>query len=138
MQEHQCNEMTSNNAGFTKNKEAWIKINPNYYKINVANQINDPQSIFCFYQKLVALRNNSKLKEVIIYGKFKIEVEHADEIFHFSRYLKHQSLSVLVNWSNKNIHLKKTVRIQEIILTNYKTNHSVITKLRPYEAIVFI
>jgi len=43
-------------AGFTNgnpNVTPWININPNYTDINVEQSLNDPQSIFYYYQKLI-------------------------------------------------------------------------------------
>ena len=42
----------SEKAGFTDG-EPWIKINPNCKEINAASQLDDPDSIFHYYQKLI-------------------------------------------------------------------------------------
>ena len=43
------------NAGFT-DAEPWMPVNPNHTFINAESQINDPDSVFHFYKKLIALR----------------------------------------------------------------------------------
>ena len=43
------------NAGFTTGKP-WMKVNPNYPDINLAADLEHPDSIFRFYQKLLRLR----------------------------------------------------------------------------------
>ena len=46
----------SDNAGFTTGTP-WISVNENYKKINAAAQVNDPDSIFSYYKKLIELRH---------------------------------------------------------------------------------
>ena len=45
----------SANAGFTTG-EPWIKVNPNYPAINVAQALADPDSVFHYYRRLIRLR----------------------------------------------------------------------------------
>ena len=47
----------SANAGFTTGTP-WIKVNDNYDKINAKSQVDDPDSIFSCYKKLVQLRKD--------------------------------------------------------------------------------
>lgn len=46
------------NAGFTTGETTWMDINPNYTQINVAQQLDDPDSILNFYKEAIALRKN--------------------------------------------------------------------------------
>ena len=55
------------NAGFTSGTP-WLKVNPNYTKINAAAQLDDPDSVRSFYKKLIALRKDPEYKETIVYG----------------------------------------------------------------------
>src|SRR5690606_10278546 len=54
------------NAGFTTGTP-WIKVNPNYRDINVKEAMADPDSIFHYYRKLIALR---KRHDIVVYGDF--------------------------------------------------------------------
>lgn len=45
------------NAGFTTGTP-WLPVNPNYTVINAAAQTKDEDSLFSFYQELIALRKN--------------------------------------------------------------------------------
>jgi oligo-1,6-glucosidase len=56
----------SPNAGFTTGKP-WLKVNPNFLSINVAQALADPDSIFYYYQQLIALR---KQVPAIVYGTY--------------------------------------------------------------------
>jgi len=53
---------SSINAGFTENKKPWLPVNPNYYKLNVENQKNIPNSNYNFYKKMSQLRTTDTLK----------------------------------------------------------------------------
>ena len=64
----------SENAGFTTGTP-WFAVNPNYKTINAAAQVEDPDSIYNYYRKLIELR---KEEEVIVYGTFD-GLEDADE-----------------------------------------------------------
>ena len=49
-------------AGFTTG-EPWLKENENYTTINVEDELADPNSLFHFYQKLIALRKNQSIRK---------------------------------------------------------------------------
>lgn len=55
------------NAGFTAGTP-WLKVNPNYTTINAASQVDDPESVWNFYKRLIALRKDPDYKETIVYG----------------------------------------------------------------------
>lgn len=55
------------NAGFTTGTP-WLKVNPNYTAINAEAQTKDPDSVYSFYKKLIALRKDPSYKETIVYG----------------------------------------------------------------------
>jgi len=56
------------NAGFTTGTP-WLPVNPNYTRINLESQRNDPDSVFSFYRQLIQLRNNPEYHETLVYGK---------------------------------------------------------------------
>ena len=57
-------------------------MNPNYKKINAAQQLEDPDSVFHYYQKLIRLR---KEKEIIVYGEFEPLYREDEQIFAYTR-----------------------------------------------------
>ncbi|MUL11032.1 glycoside hydrolase family 13 protein [Aliivibrio fischeri] len=85
----------SDNAGFTQGTP-WIKLNPNYPEINVAAALEDKNSIFYHYQKLIALR---KQNPVIVYGDFIPLFETHSAVFAYERKDNDQHLVVLNNFS---------------------------------------
>ncbi|WP_084031616.1 alpha-glucosidase [Anaerobacillus arseniciselenatis] len=72
----------SHNAGFTTGTP-WMKVNPNYKEINVKEALQNRNSIYYYYKKLIQLR---KENEVIVYGDF---VDHSKN---------DENLAVIKNW----------------------------------------
>ncbi len=54
-------------AGFTTGTP-WLRVNPNYSTINAAAEQKDPDSVFHFYKKLIALRKDPAYRETVVYG----------------------------------------------------------------------
>lgn len=69
------------NAGFTSGTP-WIEVNPNYREINAESQIEDPESVFSFYQNLVRLR---KEYAVFVDGSFDLLMEEDEQVFAYTR-----------------------------------------------------
>jgi len=67
----------SENAGFTTGKP-WINVNPNYKTINAKAQMNDPDSVFSYYKKLIALR---KQYDVVAYGRYQLIMEDDPQVY---------------------------------------------------------
>ena len=87
-------------AGFTSGMP-WLKVNPNYIRINVEDQQKDEDSVFHFYQKLIQLRKHSEYRETIVYGTFEPMESCADEVMAFTRRGEEKELVVLANFSEK-------------------------------------
>ena len=123
----------SKQAGFTEG-EPWIKVNPNYKKINAAQQLEDPDSVFHYYQKLIRLRHEN---EIIVDGVFQGLLEDNDDIYAYERILGDEKLVVACNFTNKEVpcDLFEGKEGEELI-TNYK-NH-VAGVLQPYETRVIL
>ena len=71
-------------AGFTSGTP-WIAVNPNYTEINAKAQTKDPDSIFHYYKKLIALRKETP---VMVYGKYEQLLEDSEELFVYTRTLE--------------------------------------------------
>ena len=123
------------NAGFTTGTP-WIKVNPNYKEINAKSQVNDPDSIFSCYKKLVHLR---KEYPVFVDGRFQLILENDENIFAYERKNEDQTLLVVCNFYGKTLQmpLKDKWGNMELLLGNYSdmTEPEV---LRPYEGRIYI
>ena len=69
------------NAGFTKGKP-WLVINPNYKEVNAENAMNDPDSIFHYFQKIIKFRLGN---DIIIKGTYKENYAKSNDIFCYER-----------------------------------------------------
>ena len=123
------------NAGFTTGTP-WIKVNDNYDKINARSQVDDPDSIFSCYRKLVELRKDYP---VFVDGKFTLLLEDDENIFAYSRKNEEKTMIVVCNFFDKEIPmpLAKECEGMEVLISNYKDT-SDMSVLRPYEARMYI
>ena len=125
----------SEKAGFTDG-EPWIKINPNCKEINAASQLDDLDSIFHYYQKLIALR---KEKDIIVYGEFEPLCREDDQIFAYMRKLDEERLLTVCNFSEQSAEFEVPAEFEgsRCLITNLdrKVFKGKIV-LKPYEAFV--
>ena len=121
---------TGLHAGFST-KQPWINLAPNYDQINAANQINDPSSVFGYYQKLIRLKQTNP---ILIHGSIKF-IETKNEVLAFQRKWKQKTISVWLNLSNKTINYTITRAKQKLLLNNYADFDRM--HLLPYQALMF-
>ena len=122
-------------SGFSTHSP-WIEVNRNYKEINLKNQLEDKDSILEYYRKLIKFRRNSKYKELIEKGTFKLIFEEHLNIFAYERDYLDQKIVILCNFYDSDIILSKSFKYNEIIISNIKQNELEVSRLRPYEAIV--
>ena len=124
------------NAGFTTGTP-WIQTADNYTEINVKNSLEDKDSIFYYYQKLIQLRKNY---DVIAYGDIKPLLREDKRVFAYERNYKGQKLIVICNFypTTYEIELPYDLSNYKCILNNYK-NEAKAKKiaLKPYETLVY-
>ena len=128
-------------AGFSSEdgKEPWIGVNENHTKINTADQLENEDSIFRYYQKLIAMR---KELDVIAYGDIEPLAEGDSSVFAYRRCWKGQELIVTANFYGKEYEWKKAPKLERFkcVLGNYpdtKIPENGGLTLRPYEAAVW-
>ena len=125
----------SEGGGFST-AEPWIGMNPNYKTINVTSQVDDPDSVFAHYQKLIALR---KQYDVIANGDFApLDMAHLS-VLAYTRRTDSEELVVINNFYRKEVDWNCPVDLTGFtcLLSNY-SDSSVQTRLhlRPYESLV--
>ena len=122
-------------GGFTSGKP-WIRINSNYKEINAAQQLDDPDSVFHYYQKLIRLR---KEKGVIVYGSFEALCRDDDKIFAYIRKLDQEKLLTVCNFSDQDAEMEIPEEFAgaQCLITNLgRTIFDRVAILKPYEAFV--
>jgi len=129
---------TSENAGFTTGKP-WLMVNPDYKRINVASQINDPDSVLSYYKKLTALRKNPEYSETVVYGKTIPYLPDVERLMAFERVSKDQTLLILGNFQTKAQTVKLPSKCKKVVLNNVQNVDFVSDteiRLEGYQALV--
>ena len=125
----------SENAGFTTGTP-WIAVNPNYKKINVADQLKREDSVFHYYQKLIRLR---KENEIIVYGNYELLLPDDENIFAYKRTLDNQKLLVVCNFSKSEQRFDFSgYENAKVLISNYNRDAREDGILKPYEATVLL
>ena len=130
-------------AGFSTHKP-WIGVNPNYKEINAASQMKDDNSVFRFYQKLIALR---KEHPVMAHGDFKLCCSEKGPVIAYTRNYQGETWMAVHNFSKETqefAYKETEVELQSdtpVIISNYEestiTFHGEVLSLKPYETVVF-
>jgi len=129
------------NAGFTKGAP-WIPISDQYKKINAEKALEDKNSIFYHYQKLIKLRKDH---DVISNGKIKFILEEHERVCSYVRILDNITLVVINNFFGDEIKIVlpdeylNNRQKSKILISNYKDS-SILNEnltLRPFESIVY-
>lgn len=103
-------------AGFSK-KTPWMNVNPNYHDINALSQMNNNDSIYSFYQKLIQLRHEY---DVIVYGDFELLEKEHPHLFIYRRYDDKNEILVISNFTNQELIYEFNYENYEILLSNDK------------------
>ncbi len=124
-------------AGFTTGTP-WFGTNPNYPDINVEQAVNDPDSIYHFYKKMIQMR---KTTPVLIYGHYELIADEHETVYAYLRAYEGVEYVVMVNMFNSStvLDLSEELELGELKLSNYTVTDELnpVVKLRPYEARVY-
>lgn len=129
-------------AGFTAEDSAaepWIAVNSNHTKVNAADQLKDEDSIFHYYQKLIAMR---KELDVIAYGDIEPLDQKNPSVFAYRRTYEGHEMIVAANFYGRDYEWKNAPELEgfEKILGNYEETEVTAEgamKMKPYEAVVY-
>lgn len=127
------------NGGFTSGKP-WLKVSSDYKFINAEEQINRTDSVFCYYQKLIRLRETMS---VIQQGDLSLVSSDDSAVFAYERQFADERLLVIcsmvteyVSYQLPEAYLAQTTRV---VIDNYSRILEPTDKmieLAPYEALV--
>lgn len=121
------------NGGFTTG-EPWFTVNPNYIRINAKEALEDENSVFYYYQKLIRLR---KENPVFVDGKFDLLLPEDEKIFTYTRTDEHTKMLVCANFTDEEVScpLLDEWKDGEVWIRNYEDDREG-NVLRPYEAVI--
>jgi glucan 1,6-alpha-glucosidase len=116
------------NGGFTTGKP-WLRVNPNHTTINAEAALADPDSVFYYYQKLIALR---KTYPVFRDGTFTLLCPEDPAVFAYLRQTTEEELLVVCNFTGAEVPFRwpEAFRGAEQLIGNYAGQKDA---LRPYE-----
>lgn len=123
------------NGGFTTGTP-WIKVNPNYKEINAKAELEDENSVFHYYRKLISLR---KQYPVIVYGKYELLLGEDENLFVYTRELGDEKLLIVCNFSDQEQEFRipeEFVNAQCLIANMPGSYEEEKRMLNPYEAFV--
>lgn len=119
-------------AGFTAGTP-WIAANPNHTVINAESQLEDENSVFSYYRRLIRLRRERPA--AIVYGDFALLLPDSDEIFAYTRQCPGTQLTVVCNFTGREIPCPIRVRGGQLLIGSYASRRDGF--LQPYEAVVY-
>lgn len=136
------------NAGYTTGTP-WLGVNPNYTEINARSQLQDENSVFHYYKKLIHLR---KENSIFVDGDFTLLLPEDENIFAYVREYEGRKLLVAANFTDKEVECpllkewgvpadedgaaKSRDNEVKLLIHNYNDLPSQ-QKLRPYEAMIW-
>ncbi len=107
------------NAGFTTGTP-WLKINPDYVRINAREQMGREDSVFHFYQKLIALRKSAEYGETVVYGACEPVLEEQKNLMAYYRKGSGHTLLVMGNYQKEGQSVRLPKAVKKVLLNNKK------------------
>ena len=105
------------NAGFTIGTP-WIRVNPNYTRINAEEQQARPDSVLNWYKKLLALRKDPQWEEALVWGDCEPVLEEEEGLMAYRRTGGGKTLLVVCNLSELPRSLALPGIIRQVLLNN--------------------
>ena len=119
------------NAGFTTGTP-WLPVNENHNQVNAEAELADPDSVFHYYQKLIALR---KEYDIFRDGWFELLDPDNEKVFAYTRDTETAHMLVVCNFTAQTLDWKLpwNYRGAKKLIGNYPDDFEI---LRPYEAYI--
>ena len=124
---------TEQNGGFTTGTP-WLALNPNYKEMNVEAELQNPDSVFHMYQKLIQLR---KHHPIVGWGDYEL-LNTSSNVFSYYRTLGEERWLTVVNLSDFEEEISVNARFNKILVSNMEIEVTDLHayKLSPWQAFV--
>ncbi len=125
------------NGGFSV-QAPWLKVNPNYKKINVKNQDNEPDSILNFYRDLLKVRRQH---DIFVFGDFEeLEFENPN-VYAYKKSYKGEKIKVILSFVKQDVRFQLNEEIEnyKVLINNY-TDLDIkdgCIYLKPFQGLIF-
>ncbi len=113
------------NGGFTTGTP-WLALNPNYKEINVEEELQNPDSVFHTYQKLIQLRKDHP---IVVWGDYEL-LTTSSNVFAYYRTFGEERWLTVVNLSDFEEEISVDARFNKVLVNNTEDE---ITDLRAYK-----
>lgn len=101
----------------------------------VADNLDNPNSVFHYYRKLIALR---KTLQIIESGSITFEAMDHPELMIYTREYNGETMVVVINFYGNTVAYQPKQNVKEILLSNVgRTTLTATCELKPYEACVY-
>lgn len=125
-------------GGFSQS-EPWFHLHPDYRSVNVAAQLNDPDSLLTYYKKVFELRKSEPYLSTFVYGSYQQLLKRNPHLYIYLRE-KEKKILVITNFFDQErvVNLPR-FKVKKILLSNYSDTRTILANvlLRPYESIVY-
>ncbi len=123
-------------AGFTTGTP-WLRVNPNYTRVNAEDEEADPGSVLHFYRRMLALRKDPAYRETFVYGSFEpVRSEEKNLML----YVREANRKVLVagNYQNREAVFELPGPVLKVLLNNLDgaVFDGSRVKMEPYQLLV--
>lgn len=123
------------NGGFTSGTP-WFKVNPRYKEINVEEALEDRDSVFYYYQKLIRLRHE---EDILTEGSYRLLLPEDESLFVYQREYNGKRWMVAANLTEAPV---SAGRLEGILYPGYRVilqNEPELMKdgaIQPFEAFI--
>ena len=129
------------NAGFSATTPS-VPVNPNYTEINAQDALEDADSVFHYYRRLIELRRDARVADIIARGTYHEYYPTHKQLYVFARSYKGMTIVAVCNMCNDQVPFTVPNRIAfndaELLIGNYEMPaHLGSVTLRPYESVVY-
>lgn len=118
----------SPHAGFSfgEDVEPWLPVNENYQSVNVAKELETPDSIFNFYRALIKARKNS---QALLTGSWRSLIKYPYEHLVYLREKDNEQVLMIINFSYE----KQLTMDKYIDMNNWKI---LVSNIREVEKVI--
>ena len=88
------------NAGFTTGTP-WMKVNPDYKRINLESQRDNKDSVYNFYKKMISIYKEPKYHEILTFGEFIPYKRNQKNLISYFRQAENKKILVMVNFQKR-------------------------------------
>ncbi|MCR5347790.1 MAG: alpha-glucosidase [Fretibacterium sp.] len=122
------------NAGFSpEGVKPWLPIHDDYVHVNVKAEAGDPESVLCWYRRLVQFRREH---EELTAGTYEELMPESEDVFAFARTLGDSRLITVVNFSLNEVKLsEELIKGRALLLSSGKGEADAV--MQPLEARIY-